>query len=497
MKSRVHRIWRFTMALLMVAVFTCGCSRDAANGNNHTSEASIQTTPQTTLKPTSTETTGEGTVKPDETTVRKTQPVTYFVSPEGDDTADGKTESAAWKTLEKVNAQQLNPGDSVYLKRGGVWNEQLVLKHSGTADAPITVGAYGSGDLPVISGDSFIPSDRGQGLLQIDSASYVTVENIKISKSSSYGIKIFNSKSPVIRNCEIERSVDGGIISDPYEGKYSSDVLIEGNSIHENNLYGLQTWHEAITMAGVVGFEIRDNKVYNNNKEGIDAKYNAQNGSIHDNQCYDNNGPQIYIDAAHGIEIYNNRLSGSAADKAGLAMGVESEYNENKDNLYDITARNNVIYDNGTGISVWIQDGAEAWADIYNIKILNNTVVGNNKTQNAFGGALSITGSASNYREGSLVRNNIFFDNTRKPGIKAVSINEETAARFSIDHNMIKKGEPTGMKFPDTYEADSIEFKDESLFDYHLKAGSAAIDKGIDVGLPYNGAAPDIGAFEY
>jgi len=33
-------------------------------------------------------------------------------------------------------------------------------------------------------------------------------------------------------------------------------------------------------------------------------------------------------------------------------------------------------------------------------------------------------------------------------------------------------------------------------FDYHLQAGSPLIDAGIDVGLPYYGTAPDIGAYE-
>ncbi|MGW2643028.1 hypothetical protein [Streptomyces sp. NPDC001348] len=30
----------------------------------------------------------------------------------------------------------------------------------------------------------------------------------------------------------------------------------------------------------------------------------------------------------------------------------------------------------------------------------------------------------------------------------------------------------------------------------HLAANSTLIDKGVGVGLPYNGAAPDLGAFE-
>jgi hypothetical protein len=31
----------------------------------------------------------------------------------------------------------------------------------------------------------------------------------------------------------------------------------------------------------------------------------------------------------------------------------------------------------------------------------------------------------------------------------------------------------------------------------HLAANSTLIDKGVDVGLPYNGSAPDLGAFEH
>jgi hypothetical protein len=30
-----------------------------------------------------------------------------------------------------------------------------------------------------------------------------------------------------------------------------------------------------------------------------------------------------------------------------------------------------------------------------------------------------------------------------------------------------------------------------------LKSGNAAIDKGVDIGLPFKGKAPDLGAFEY
>ena len=38
---------------------------------------------------------------------------------------------------------------------------------------------------------------------------------------------------------------------------------------------------------------------------------------------------------------------------------------------------------------------------------------------------------------------------------------------------------------------------DPLLEDYYPQEGSPVIDAGVDVGLPYNGTAPDIGAFEF
>jgi hypothetical protein len=43
-------------------------------------------------------------------------------------------------------------GDSLLLKRGEVFREQLVMPSSGTVGSPVTVSSYGSGNKPLILG---------------------------------------------------------------------------------------------------------------------------------------------------------------------------------------------------------------------------------------------------------------------------------------------------------------------------------------------------------
>ena len=53
--------------------------------------------------------------------------------------------------------------------------------------------------------------------------------------------------------------------------------------------------------------------------------------------------------------------------------------------------------------------------------------------------------------------------------------------------------------FPESFSGNreiEVEFTDAANGDFSLPPGSPLIDSGIDVGLPYRGKAPDIGAVE-
>lgn len=73
-----------------------------------------------------------------------TEVATYYVSNSGDDANDGLSPETAWKTIARVNQDTYIPGDKILFERGGEWENTTLQPHgSGSAEAYITIGAYG------------------------------------------------------------------------------------------------------------------------------------------------------------------------------------------------------------------------------------------------------------------------------------------------------------------------------------------------------------------
>jgi len=82
------------------------------------------------------------------------QSTTYYVSPSGNDSNNGTSQSTPWRTIARVNqsAYSYQPGDQILFRRGGVYYGEIYPGTSGTAQAPIVFADYGAGALPIISG---------------------------------------------------------------------------------------------------------------------------------------------------------------------------------------------------------------------------------------------------------------------------------------------------------------------------------------------------------
>ncbi|MCP4912931.1 MAG: hypothetical protein GY909_07410 [Oligoflexia bacterium] len=71
----------------------------------------------------------------------------YVSSNSGDDSNSGTSPCSPWKSLSKVSGFSFSGSTTIYLKRGETWNEKLVIPTDN-----LSISAYGSGSLPIISG---------------------------------------------------------------------------------------------------------------------------------------------------------------------------------------------------------------------------------------------------------------------------------------------------------------------------------------------------------
>jgi hypothetical protein len=86
------------------------------------------------------------------------QAVTYYISPTGNNANSGTSPAQAWQSISRLmqSIYSLQPGDAIRFERGGVYRGEFIIPSSGTSAQKITVGAYGTGELPVISGSDLV-----------------------------------------------------------------------------------------------------------------------------------------------------------------------------------------------------------------------------------------------------------------------------------------------------------------------------------------------------
>ncbi len=97
--------------------------------------------------------------------------------------SDGNGSSTSpWNNLTTVNSKTFAPGDSLLFNRGTTCVGSFVFSSSGTSANRITIGAYGTGALPVIDGTG---QNRAVKLLD---TSYVTMQDLEVKNSRVWGV---------------------------------------------------------------------------------------------------------------------------------------------------------------------------------------------------------------------------------------------------------------------------------------------------------------------
>ena len=359
----------------------------------------------------------------------------------------------------------LAPGDTLYI-RGGTYAETLDNTiPSGTSwSAPITVAAY-SGETAIIKPIS-PPSDA---IIYFDFQSYVILKNLVVDGSGLGvagidGVKItYQTKVPLYANhirfqgCEIRNAPENGILitTDPSstEHVYYNEFL--GCLIH-NNGYNTGNGASGHGLYSQSSFCIIDgNKIYDNAGYGIHL-YNSDSGGTADdsNNIVRNN-----------LVFDNSQKNDGSTQSGNAGIGLFDGAN----NL----CYNNIVYGNAVGIVTGYGDSGTL--------IYNNTITGNGLYGGA--GGISIGGTSSNSHN-DIVRNNISYANN------GASDYVDMGAATTADHNL--------------FGVNPL-FVNSAANNFHLQAGSPAIDAGITLAqVPVDfdgvtrpqGKAYDIGAYE-
>ena len=148
-------------------------------------------------------------------TVKTPQPeattgTVYYISNDGDDANSGTSADAPWQSIQKVNVTTFEPGDMVLFEAGNSWQleEPLHPLGSGTADAPIVIGAYGEGAKPCFDAKA-VADDPNRAWAYGD-----------VTKHSSDGLYLEDQSHIEVRDLEIVNAPDG------YDG---SDSTVQRN----------------------------------------------------------------------------------------------------------------------------------------------------------------------------------------------------------------------------------------------------------------------------
>jgi len=307
----------------------------------------------------------------------------------------------------------------------------------------------------------------------LNGQSHVTVEGFLIQKfanprGSGGGAVIDLERKPngglVIRN-NIVRACNKTLTSGKsgvifLTGQKGS--LVEGNQIHDNrDSVGIEIQYGA-------GHILKGNTLRRNGGVSILLWVDAKDCQVIGNTITDNTPD--YLDAHSPVGILLYRGCSNILIKGNYVMNNGQRPLALYSPHSDITIACNVFRHRGPYV-------IEGFGDCKNIRVLNNVAICDNPNGRVFKWVYS----------DAIIQNNIFVSARDKPG-------PGTTFRLDNSHNLHTAPAHLGDIFADPEHGD-----------YRLKAGSPAIDAGVDVDLKEDcvgtkvpqGKAPDIGAYEF
>lgn len=401
---------------------------------------------------------------------------TYYVdATNGNDNSNGRSQSTAWRTLNKVNGQNYNPGDIIAFKSGAVWYGTLSInKKHGTKSSPIIFTKYGSGKPPIFTGAEQIPNTEIEqtgsnsifvfrnisscrGMWENGDIAYTMFDNLNKIKNGNarfyfnknekavyfktsdntlpgsrlieIGLKtpiwIENSSHVIVQDLVIKQGAWDGIFIDDL----SSDISILNCEVYNAAYNGIESYGARTIIA--------DCKTYDNGgvRGGSGITINlasAANCIIENNTSYNNGGwddswnlswgGQIQVaDAAKYAIIRYNYCYSDPKLNIQVETGIDLEAGASNCKIYY-----NIIKNIARGINIA--------SSSKNNQIFNNTVVGFHNVGIHPGNGICLDNDST----GNQIKNNIIYTLSRVNNHKlsgGISISQEAFSSAKVSNN--------------------------------------------------------------
>ena len=445
----------------------------------------------------------------------------YVSSSTGNDHNTGRSSASPWATLHKVFTSgqgAVAPGDSILFLRGDTFTATGgdSWYTPGTAGHPISFGAYGMGAKPVFqfpTSSALAVSDRAIFAINAGT-SYISIDNINFTDltiaaspsmvadknmfaNAGYGIDVYANGSTRtvgidISNCDF--SLIGQGIA--FESADQSSIT-NCTFVNLKNIVNTATPDYDDYGANGISISGDDNIVSRNYFEGtwcdsLDFQYSG--GAV-----------EMFQAASRNLITYNIVIDGG-----GLAeFGSTTHTDLAADNVFAY----NLLID--SGMLTWLNTSSTFAINVSNVHYYNNTIVstpsdrfvttpGIGQTLYAFDFSASHPPSAATAFD---IENNIFYLSS---GISVVSPSA-VLAKYIFKNNVYHLAGGSALHHPlDPSEIStnmpifvSTTASDDTMWDYHLVAGSPAIAAGRALGFMTDfdghavGSPPCAGIFEY
>lgn len=406
----------------------------------------------------------------------------YYVSPSGSDSAAG-TQSAPWKSI--AHAQSVAAaGDTVYL-RGGTYGytagttscasgtatvDAITLSRSGVAGSPINYWNY-PGEKPVFTFSGMTDNCRIKGFDVTGSYLYLRgleVTGVRQNNSlnhESWGVWVSGSNN-TFEKIDTHDNMGPGLFiqngggnlvlnSDSHDNydPYSSDGAGENadgfgahiSADHPGNVFrGCRAWWNSDD-----GFDL----INAFSPVTIEGSWAWRNGYLPETTTASGNGNGFKAGGYGGVYVANGVKHTVRTSVAFLnrSAGFYANHHTVADDFFNDTSYSNGVDYNMLGI-----DSSGAAVGLGNLR--NNIAYVGTLTSN-------MSGTSASYNSWNL---SVTMSNAQFQSVSTSGWNVSRQSDGSLP----------------------------ALPYLHLAAGSTLIDKGVSVGLPYSGSAPDLGAFE-